>query len=63
MSKTTRKRARTTSGQFKADDPSTPNVNEAWVEGPKYLRIGNEITERLSSYTEGLQRKISETSR
>ena len=63
MSKTTRKRARTTEGQFKADDPSTPHVNEAWVEGPKYLRIGNEITERLLSYTEGLQRKISETSR
>ena len=63
MSKTTRKRARTTEGQFKADDPSTPHVNEAWIEGPRYLRIGNEITERLSSYTEGLQRKISEMSR
>lgn len=63
MSKTTRKRARTTSGQFKADDPSTPNVNEAWVEGPRYLRIGNEITERLLNYTEELRRKISETSR
>lgn len=28
---TTRKRARSTAGQFKADDPSTPDVNEAWV--------------------------------
>ena len=27
------KRARTKKGQFKADDPSTPNVNEAWVDG------------------------------
>lgn len=27
------KRARTKKGQFKADDPSTPNVNEAWVGG------------------------------
>lgn len=28
---TTRKRARVASGQFKADDPATPEVNEAWV--------------------------------
>ena len=27
------KRARNKKGQFKADDPSTPNVNEAWVGG------------------------------
>jgi len=63
MSKTTRKRARAASGQFKADDPSTPNVNEAWVEGPRYSRIASEVTERLLNYTEGLRRKISETSR
>ena len=29
---TTRKRARTVKGTFKADDPSTPHINEAWVE-------------------------------
>jgi len=63
MSKTTRKRARAASGQFKADDPSTPNVNESWVEGPRYSRIASEVTERLLNYTEGLQRKISEMSR
>jgi hypothetical protein len=28
---TTRKRARTEEGQFKADDPSTPHLNEAWI--------------------------------
>lgn len=28
---TTRKRTRTTAGQFKGDDPATPEVNEAWV--------------------------------
>ena len=28
--KTTRRRARTKDGHFKADDPSTPDVNEAW---------------------------------
>lgn len=27
------KRARTKRGRYKADDPSTPNVNEAWVGG------------------------------
>jgi len=29
---TTRKRVRTTTGTFKADDQSTPDTNEAWVE-------------------------------
>lgn len=29
---TTRKRARTTEGQFKADDPATPERNEAYVQ-------------------------------
>jgi hypothetical protein len=28
-----RKRARNTDGTLKADDPSTPNVNEAWTNG------------------------------
>lgn len=27
------KRARTKRGRFKGDDPSTPNINEAWVGG------------------------------
>ena len=27
------KRARTKKGRYKADDKSTPNVNEAWVGG------------------------------
>jgi len=30
---TTRKRARTPDGRLKADDPSTPDVNEAWEDG------------------------------
>jgi hypothetical protein len=30
--KRTRKRAHTDNGQFQADDPSTPAVNEAWEE-------------------------------
>ena len=28
-----KKRARTTKGQFQGDDPATPEVNEAFVEG------------------------------
>ena len=28
----TRKRARTEDGKFRGDDPSTPDVNEAWEE-------------------------------
>jgi hypothetical protein len=32
--KTVRRRARTKTGAFKADDPSTPDVNEAWEEVP-----------------------------
>ena len=28
-----RKRARTPDGKLKADDPSTPDVNEAWEDG------------------------------
>ena len=28
----TRKRARTGTGKFRGDDPSTPDVNEAWEE-------------------------------
>jgi len=30
---TPRKRARTPKGQLKADDPTTPEVNEAWEDG------------------------------
>jgi len=28
----TRKRARTQTGKFRGDDPSTPDINEAWEE-------------------------------
>ena len=29
-----RKRARTKKGEFRGDNPSTPNINEAWEETP-----------------------------
>jgi hypothetical protein len=35
----TRKRARTTAGQFAADDTATPDVNEAWEDGKTAAQI------------------------
>ena len=32
MTTITRKRARNKSGKFRGDDPSTPDINEAWEE-------------------------------
>ena len=32
MATTTRKRARNETGKFRGDDPSTPDINEAWEE-------------------------------
>ena len=46
MSKTTRKRARNTKGQYVGDDPTTLK-DEAWLKGPKYLWIGEEISKKL----------------
>lgn len=30
-----RRRAKTASGQFRGDDPATPEVNEAWEQAPE----------------------------
>ena len=35
VKKPVRKRARTTKGRFIADDPSTPDINEAYVQDKK----------------------------
>ena len=32
MATTARKRARNETGKFRGDDPSTPDINEAWEE-------------------------------
>ena len=54
MSKTTRKRARTKSGQYIKDDPKT-SKNEAWsYTGPKYLWIGRAIQEKMDNYLKGV---------
>ena len=37
---TTKKRARTKKGRYVADDPSTPNVNEAYVNGSMSMLEG-----------------------
>ena len=38
--KTEKVRARNTDGTLKGDDPSTPNVNEAWEEKPVTAQRG-----------------------
>ena len=38
--KTTKVRARNENGTLKADDPSTPNVNEAWTDAPVKKKRG-----------------------
>jgi hypothetical protein len=38
--KTTKVRARNENGTLKADDPSTPNVNEAWADAPVKKKRG-----------------------
>lgn len=57
MSKTTRKRARNTKGQYVGDDPTTLK-DEAWVSGPKYLWIGDEISKKLSQRIARVQQKV-----
>jgi len=37
---TSKVRARNTDGTLKADDPSTPNVNEAWEDKPATKKRG-----------------------
>ncbi len=39
-SKTVKVRARNSDGTLKADDPSTPDVNEAWTEAPAKKKRG-----------------------
>ena len=43
------KRARTKSGHFKADDPSTPDVNEAWEGGKAPKKPKKKKTTRKKS--------------
>jgi hypothetical protein len=35
--KPNRRRARTSQGTFQADNPETPDINEAWVEEPSVV--------------------------
>ena len=47
--KVTPKRARNTKGQLKADDPSTPNVNEAWEGGEAPLKTTKKTTKKKTT--------------
>jgi hypothetical protein len=59
--KTTRKRARNNKGQYKGDNPSTPDMNEAWeMTEPKYIYMADKITSRLSAHIAKMQQRISE---
>ena len=50
------KRAREGDGQFKGDDPSTPNVNEAYEPNPHLLRkIGKVCHEMNRTYCESIR--------
>ncbi len=42
----TNKRARLDDGTFKADDPSTPNVNEAWKSGKSPKSKKKKVTKK-----------------
>ena len=47
----TRKRARDPKGQYKGDDPSTPDMNEAWeMTEPKYMYIADNVVRRIDEW-------------
>jgi len=50
------KRARTKKGTYKADDKSTPNVNEAWVGGkaPKKKKVTKAKTGKVKITTNNI---------
>ena len=43
------KRARLDDGTYKADDPSTPNVNEAWEEAPPKIEASVKVKPKSAS--------------
>ena len=50
-----RKRARNPKGRYEGDDPSTPDMNEAWeLTEPKYLYIADNVVKRIKA----IQQKI-----
>jgi len=58
-----KKRARNPKGQYKGDDSSTPDMNEAWeMTEPKYMYIADSVTNRLSVRIAEIQQRVSEKS-
>ena len=49
--KTTKKRARTKSGHYKADDPSTPDINEAWVNDDVPTEVLEEVKTKTTAWS------------
>ena len=47
----TRKRARNPKGQYEGDDPSTPDIDEAWeMTEPKYMYIADNVVKRIDEW-------------
>ena len=47
----TRKRARNPKGQYEGDDPSTPDIDEAWeLTEPKYMYIADNVVKRIDEW-------------
>ena len=47
----TRKRARDPKGQYKGDDLSTPDMNEAWeLTESKYMYIADNVVKRIDEW-------------
>ena len=45
-------RGREEDGTFKADDPSTPSVNEAWESGKSPKKITKKVVKNMGKITE-----------
>lgn len=55
-----RRRARKPSGEFKGNDPSTPNVNEAWEPTPIEDALStNEVTYGVKQKVEGTSKSTA----
>ena len=57
----TRKRARTATGQLAADNPATPDVNEAWEDGKTAAQIKAEKEAETEAKAEVVEEIVEET--
>ena len=50
-----KKRAHTADGKFQRDDPSTPNINEAFVQPKKEIKMANKPTKASTARSDRSQ--------